>query len=88
MFNPRVVVLGGYFAVLGRFLLTAVHEELAARVFGPGLGGARVTLSRLGFTAAVRGGAHVALDSVFADPTLVPATVAGLAPPPRTPARR
>jgi predicted NBD/HSP70 family sugar kinase len=77
VFNPRVVVLGGYFAVLGRFLLTTVHEELAARVFSPQLGGARVTLSRLGFTAAVRGGAHVALESVFADPTLVPAALAG-----------
>ena len=89
VFNPRVVVLGGYFAVLGRFLMTPLHGELAARVFGPHLGGARVTLSRLGFTAAVRGGAHVALDSVFADPTLVPATLAGLAPPSRTqPARR
>src|SRR3712207_5189638 len=88
VFNPRVVVLGGYFAVLGRFLLATVHVELAARVFGPHLGGARVTLSRLGFTAAVRGGAHVALDSVFADPTLVPAPVAGLVPPTRTPTRR
>jgi predicted NBD/HSP70 family sugar kinase len=89
VFNPRVVVLGGYFAVLGRFLLMTVHGELAARVFGPGLGGARVTLSRLGFTAAVRGGAHVALDSVFADPTLVPVSPAGPTPaPPTPPARR
>jgi predicted NBD/HSP70 family sugar kinase len=79
VFNPRVVVLGGYFAVLGRFLMAPLNAELAARVFGPQLGGARVTLSRLGFTAAVRGGAHVALESVFADPTLVPATVAGAA---------
>jgi hypothetical protein len=28
-------------------------------------------LSTLGFTAAVRGGAQVALESVFNDPTLV-----------------
>jgi hypothetical protein len=41
-------------------------------VFGPDLAGARVVLSTLGFTAAVRGGAHVALESVFGDPTLVP----------------
>jgi predicted NBD/HSP70 family sugar kinase len=83
VFNPRVVVLGGYFAVLGRFLVDPLQEQLAARVFGPGLAGARVTLSRLGFTAAVLGGAHVALESVFADPTLVPATPAGLTPPAR-----
>ena len=71
--NPRVVVLGGYFAVLGRFLLEPMTTELSARVFGPGLAGARVVLSTLGFTAAVRGGAHLALDAVFDDPTLVPA---------------
>jgi predicted NBD/HSP70 family sugar kinase len=72
VFNPQVVVLGGYFAVLGRFLLGPLTEELRARVFGPGLAGARVVCSELGFTAAVRGGAHVALEAVFADPTLVP----------------
>ncbi len=88
VFNPRVVVLGGYFAVLGRFLMTPLHAELAARVFGPDLAGARITLSRLGFTAAVRGGAHIALESVFADPTLVPASPAGLSAPPTPPARR
>jgi predicted NBD/HSP70 family sugar kinase len=74
VFNPEVVVLGGYFAVLGRFLLESMDAELRTRVFAPDLGGARVVLSTLGFTAAVRGGAHVALESVFDDPTLVPAT--------------
>jgi predicted NBD/HSP70 family sugar kinase len=76
LFNPRVVLLGGYFAVLGRFFLEPVAAELRARVFGPELAGARVVLSTLGFTAAVRGGAHVALESVFDDPTLVPVAVA------------
>jgi predicted NBD/HSP70 family sugar kinase len=79
--NPRVVVLGGYFAVLGRFLLEPMHAALSARVFGPGLAGARVVLSTLGFTAAVRGGAHLALDAVFDDPTLVPAAGAPAASP-------
>jgi predicted NBD/HSP70 family sugar kinase len=73
VFNPEVVVLGGYFAVLGRFLLESMDAELHTRVFAPDLGGARVVLSTLGFTAAVRGGAHVALESVFDDPTLVSA---------------
>jgi predicted NBD/HSP70 family sugar kinase len=72
LFNPHVVILGGYFAVLGRFLTEPMAAELGARVFGPDLAGARVVLSTLGFTAAVRGGAHVALESVFDDPTLVP----------------
>jgi predicted NBD/HSP70 family sugar kinase len=82
--NPRVVVLGGYFALLGRYLLEPMNAELAERVFGPGLAGAQVVLSTLGFTAAVRGGAHLALEAVFADPTLVPATGAPVASSPTT----
>jgi predicted NBD/HSP70 family sugar kinase len=81
VFNPQVVVLGGYFAVLGRFLMAPMTAELRTRVFGPDLAGARVVLSTLGFTAAVLGGAHVALESVFDDPTLVPAPAAGDAAP-------
>ena len=81
VFDPQVVVLGGYFAVLGRFLVDPMAQELRVRVFGPGLAGARVVCSRLGFTAAVLGGAHVALEQVFTDPTLVPAdTVSAAAP--------
>ncbi|HEV7188405.1 MAG TPA: ROK family transcriptional regulator [Blastococcus sp.] len=72
LFNPGVIILGGYFGVLGRFLTEPMTAELNRRVFGPELAGARVALSALGFTAAVRGGAHVALESVFDDPTLVP----------------
>ena len=70
VFNPGVIVLGGYFAVLGEFLLAPMAKELADRV----LAGApcRVSLSQLGFTAAARGGAHVALDAILGDPTLVP----------------
>lgn len=69
--NPGVVLLGGYFAVLGRFLVDPMTAELRARVFAADLAGARVVLSTLGFTAAVRGGAHVALERVLDDPTLV-----------------
>ena len=72
VFNPAVIVLGGYFALFGRYLMEPMTAELRARVFAPELAGARVVLSTLGFTAAVRGGAHVALESVFDDPTIVP----------------
>ncbi|WP_082556924.1 ROK family transcriptional regulator [Modestobacter sp. Leaf380] len=68
LLDPAVVVLGGYFAVVGEFLLDPLTSALAARVEGP----RRVVLSTLGFTAAVRGGAHVALQPVFHDPTTVP----------------
>ena len=70
--DPQVVLLGGYFAVLGRFLVEPMTEKLRKRVFAADLAGTRVVLSTLGFTAAVRGGAHVALESVFDDPALVP----------------
>ena len=62
-----MIILGGYFAVVGRFLTEPMTAELRARVFAPDLAGARVVLSTLGFTAAVRGGAHVALESVVGD---------------------
>jgi predicted NBD/HSP70 family sugar kinase len=80
LFNPQVVLLGGYFAVLGRFLLEPMAAELRARVFALDQAGARIVLSTLGFTAAVRGGAHVALEAVFDDPTLVPPDGGALGP--------
>ncbi len=74
--NPRVVVLGGYFACLGPYLLGPMVAELRARVIAPDIGGCRVELSTLGFAAASRGGANVALDAVFDDPALVPVRTA------------
>ncbi len=70
VFNPRVLVLGGYFASLGGYLLDPMLAELHARVIAPDA--CQVVLSTLGFTAAARGGAHVALEAVLDDPTLVP----------------
>jgi len=70
VFNPAVIVLGGYFAVLGEFLLEPMTDELRDRVIAGDA--CRVSLSNLGFTAAARGGAHVALDAILSDPTLVP----------------
>ena len=69
VFNPRVLVLGGYFASLGDHLLEPMLAELHARVIAPDA--CEVALSTLGFTAAARGGAHVALEAVLDDPTLV-----------------
>jgi hypothetical protein len=48
-----------------------MESELDKRVVAPGHGGCSVELSTLGFTAAVRGGAHVAVEAVLADPTSV-----------------
>ena len=48
VFNPQAVILGGYFAVLGRFLMEPMTAELRVRVFGPDLAGTRIVLSTLG----------------------------------------
>jgi predicted NBD/HSP70 family sugar kinase len=69
--NPAAIVLSGYFAEVGHHMRRAIEEQLLAGVLAPQAGGTRVELSTLGFTAAVRGGATVALESVFEDPSLV-----------------
>ncbi len=73
--NPASIVLSGYYAAVGHHMRSAVEKELRAGVLAPDAGGTRVELSSLGFRAAVIGGATVALDSVFADPTCVPRLV-------------
>ncbi|MDT8915951.1 ROK family transcriptional regulator [Amycolatopsis sp. PS_44_ISF1] len=69
--DPDVVVLGGYFAALGRWLVEPVRRELSARPLAhePSC---RVEPSPLGTSAALRGAAHLATERLFADPTLVP----------------
>ncbi|GAA1598669.1 ROK family transcriptional regulator [Kribbella hippodromi] len=69
--NPDVLVLGGYFAVLGPWLKAPLEQAIRERVIAPDGGGCRVVQSELGFTAAVRGGAQISLDQVFLDPTRV-----------------
>jgi hypothetical protein len=66
-----VIVLSGYFAEVGPWLREVVEAELAAGVLAANAGGTTVELSTLGFTAAVRGGAAVAVEHVFDDPTVV-----------------
>ncbi|MGP4111000.1 ROK family transcriptional regulator [Streptomyces sp. 4N509B] len=68
LLNPQVITLGGYFAVLGDLLHEPMAAELDKRAAVPGRGDCRVEPSVLGFTAACRGGALVALDAVLDDP--------------------
>ena len=69
--NPAAIVLSGYFAAVGEHMRPAIETRLRAGVLAPDAGGTRIELSRLGFTASVRGGAALSLDAVFADPTRV-----------------
>ncbi|MFJ6698353.1 ROK family protein [Streptomyces sp. NPDC091272] len=66
--SPQTVVLGGYFAYLGEFLLEPVQHTVDERVLYPGAGGSTVGLAVHGFTSALRGGALFALEAVFQDP--------------------
>lgn len=69
--NPKVLMLGGYFAVLGEFIVGAMDAELDKRAVEANRGGCRIELSTLGFTAACLGGAQVALEAVIVDPASV-----------------
>jgi predicted NBD/HSP70 family sugar kinase len=77
--NPDVLVLGGYFAVLGPWLQEPLETAIRDRVIAPESGGCRVVRSELGFTAAVHGGAQISLDQVFVDPTLIGREETGVA---------
>lgn len=69
--NPGVVVLGGYFTHIGDLMLDRVRQVVRDRVMAPDAGGCEVLLSTLGFTAAARGGAYLALDAVYLDPSAI-----------------
>ncbi|MEU4769944.1 ROK family transcriptional regulator [Actinosynnema sp. NPDC023794] len=71
VFNPHVLVLGGYFAALRPWIAGSLREELRGHVFARDVGGTRVAFSPLGFSGSVRGGASQVLDRVFRDPVLV-----------------
>jgi predicted NBD/HSP70 family sugar kinase len=70
--NPGLIVLSGYLGEIGAWIKDDVEAEVASGVVAPGAGGTRIALSTIGFSAAVRGGAAVAIEHVYDDPTLVP----------------
>ena len=77
--NPDVLVLGGYFAVLGPWLKEPLEKAIRDRVIAPDGGGCQVVRSDLGFAAAVRGGAQISLEQVLVDPTVIGRVDSGVA---------
>jgi predicted NBD/HSP70 family sugar kinase len=68
IFDPSVIILGGYFVALEEWILPQARRELTKGMLGrrdpmPDLG-----VSGLGFTAAARGAALHAMDAVLSDP--------------------
>src|SRR5581483_233356 len=68
LFDPQVVILGGYFRQIAEWILPPATQAMRAGVLAPGTGGCELTISALGFTAATRGGALNVIDQVLADP--------------------
>ncbi|MDH6109262.1 putative NBD/HSP70 family sugar kinase [Kitasatospora sp. MAP12-15] len=67
--NPRLLVLGGHFAYFGEHLIDAVTAQVHQQVMAPDAGGSEIVLSRLGLASTAQGGALLALDAVYQDPT-------------------
>ncbi|WP_426513670.1 ROK family protein [Dactylosporangium sp. McL0621] len=71
LFNPRVIVLGGYFAELADHLIPPAQATLARLAVAGPAARCHFVASHLGFTAAARGGASVMIERVIDDPTAV-----------------
>ncbi|MFC4998394.1 ROK family protein [Dactylosporangium cerinum] len=72
LFNPRVIVLGGYFAEFADRLIPAAQAGLAGLTVASTARRCHFVASHFGFTAAARGGAGVVLDRMIEDPTGFP----------------
>ncbi|WP_310742167.1 ROK family transcriptional regulator [Microbispora sp. H13382] len=71
LFNPRVIVLGGYFARLADRLIPAAQGELVRLSITGAADRCRFVASDLGFGAASRGAAGVVVERALADPTAI-----------------
>ncbi len=68
VFNPSMVILGGYFRPLYRMLRAEVQAGLAERTLAPALESVRLSLPGLGTDSVLLGAAEMALEPVFEDP--------------------
>jgi predicted NBD/HSP70 family sugar kinase len=68
LFNPSVVILGGYFQPLFRLCRTEVAAGLAERALLPARDAVRLALPGLGNDSVLLGAAEMAMEPVFVDP--------------------
>ena len=64
-----MIILGGYFAHLGEWILPVAQEALEAGTLARTGENLLLATSTLGFTAAAQGGALHAIERVMSDPT-------------------
>ena len=69
LFDPQVIILGGYFVDLGQWILPTARKALEAGTLARTGDNLHLATSTLGFTAAAQGGAIHAIDRVVSDPT-------------------
>ena len=68
LFNPRVIVLGGYFARLSKLMIPIAQAELERLSMPDVVQRCHFVASNFGFGAAVRGAAEVVAYQVICDP--------------------
>lgn len=71
LFNPRVIVVGGYFATLAEWLLPHAQAELERLVVARSANRCRFIASDLGFGAASRGAASMVVNRLIDHPTMI-----------------
>jgi predicted NBD/HSP70 family sugar kinase len=71
LFDPQVIILGGYFAHLGEWILPVAQEALDAGTLARTGENLVLATSTLGFTAAAQGGALHAIERVMSNPTVL-----------------
>ncbi|MFI6317475.1 ROK family protein [Nonomuraea sp. NPDC050556] len=71
LFNPRVIVIGGYFASLAEWLLPHAQDQLRRLVVSAPIAQCRFVASTLGFGAASRGAANMVVNHIIDDPAMI-----------------
>ncbi len=72
--NPRLIVLGGFFAELWPLAAERVERKLVRHALPTAAGSVQVVPGRLGADAMLLGAAETVLAAMVRDPTAVPAT--------------
>ena len=71
LLDPEVIIFGGHFTALQKYMIDAVTVEMRSRVLGGAAMACRLEFSTLGFEAPALGAAHAGIDALINDPTLV-----------------
>ncbi len=71
LLDPEVIIFGGHFAALQKYMADAVGAEMRSRVLGGAVMACRLEFSTLGFEAPALGAAHAGIDTLINDPSLV-----------------